>query len=61
MKKEQFPNEDSLDRFICVKAIDCNSRSSQKAMKGFIEASYEINRLFDITYGTKSEEFTQNS
>ena len=60
-KKEQFPNEDSLDRFTCVKAIDCNKRSSQKAMKGFIEASYEINRLFETTYGTGSKEFTQKS
>ncbi len=60
-KKEQFPNEDSLDRFTCVKAIDRNRRFSLKAMKGFIEASYEINRLFEITYGTKSEEFTQKS
>ena len=60
-KKEQFPNEDSLDRFTCVKAIDCNSRSSQKTMRGFLEASYELKLLFEKTYGTKSEEFTQNS
>lgn len=60
-KKEQFPNEDSLDRFTCVKAIDCNKRSSHKAMRGFLEASYELNQIFEKTYGTKSKEFTQNS
>lgn len=60
-KKEQFPNEDSLDRFTCVKVIDCNSKSSHKTMRGFLEASYEINGLFEKAYGTKSREFTQNS
>ena len=60
-KKEQLPNEDSLDRFTCVKAIDCNAKSSRKAMRGFLEASYELNQLFEEIYGTKSEEFTQNS
>jgi transposase-like protein len=60
-KKEQFPNEESLERFTCVKVIDINSRSARKAMRGFIEAAYELNQLFENTYGTESEEFTQNS
>ncbi|MBQ9154230.1 MAG: IS256 family transposase [Solobacterium sp.] len=60
-RKEQFPNEDSLDRFTCVKAIDYNRRSAAHAMKGFKEAAYELDQLFGKRYGNESREFTQNS
>lgn len=60
-RKEQFPNEDSLDRFTCVKAIDYNKRSASHAMKGFKEAAYELDQLFENRYGNESREFTQNS
>ena len=60
-RKEQFPNEDSLDRFTCVKAIDYNKRSASHAMRGFKEAAYELDQLFENRYGNESREFTQNS
>ena len=59
-RKEQFLNEDSLERFACVKAIDYNKKSSLHAMRGFKEASYELDQLFEKEYGIKSE-VTQNS
>ena len=60
-RKEQFPNEESLDRFTCVKAIDYNKRSASHAMRGFREAAYELDQLFENRYGNGSREFTQNS
>ena len=61
-RKEQFPNEDSLDRFVCVKSIDFNERFAGRILKGFKEAQYELTKLFETRYGTtRSEEFTQNT
>lgn len=60
-KKEQFPNEDSLDRFVCMKAMDYNARFSTRYIRGFKECEFEINELFEQVYGTTCLEVTQNS
>lgn len=50
-KKEQFPNENALDRFTCVKATDFNTKASARYIRGFKECEYEINELFEQVYG----------
>lgn len=49
-KKEQFPNEDSLDRFTCVIASDYNKQFQSRQMKGFKKCSYELQQLFEKRY-----------
>lgn len=45
-KKIQFPNEDSLDRFICMLALEYNRKFSMRVHKGFDAAKAEIDKLF---------------
>lgn len=52
-KKEQFPNEDSLDRFTCAIASDYNKQFESRQMKGFSKCSYELQQLFEERYGSK--------
>jgi len=49
-KKEQFPNEDSLDRFTCVIASDYNKQLQSRQMKGFKKCAYERRQLFEERY-----------
>jgi len=49
-KKEQFPNEESLDRFTCVIACDYNKQFEARQMKGFKKCSYELQQLFEKRY-----------
>lgn len=44
--KEQFPNEDALNRFVCTYCVDYNARHKEKAHKGFLAASYELSNMF---------------
>ena len=44
--KEQFPNEDSLERFACTVYCDYNRRFSGKAHRGFQEAYPELLEMF---------------
>jgi transposase-like protein len=44
--KEQFPNEDSLERFACMFYCDYNRRFSGKAHRGFQEAYPELLEMF---------------
>ena len=44
--KEQFPNEDSLERFACMVYCDYNRRFSGKAHRGFQEAYSELLEMF---------------
>ena len=44
--KEQFPNEDSLERFACMVYCDYNRRFSGKAHRGFQEAYPELLEMF---------------
>ena len=45
--KEQFPNEDSLDRFVCCYYSDLNRSYSERMQRGFCQASAEILQLFE--------------
>lgn len=45
-RKEQFPNEDSLDRFVCTQFIEYNQKFSDRIHKGFSLAQAEINEMF---------------
>lgn len=45
-RKEQFPNEDALDRFVCVKFLEFNQRFTMRVHKGFGCVSSRIDELF---------------
>lgn len=45
-KKVQFPNEASLDRFICMLALEYNKKFSMRVHKGCDTAKPEIDKLF---------------
>ena len=45
--KEQFPNEDSLDRFVCCFYSDLNRSYAERVQKGFNQASAEILQMFE--------------
>ena len=49
-KKEQFPNEESLDRFTCAIANEYNKQFVTRRMRGFKQCAYEINYLMSGTY-----------
>lgn len=46
-RKEQFPNEESLDRFICVKCESYNQRHNSRIHKGFGLVRAELEALFN--------------
>ena len=45
--KEQFPNEDSLDRFACCYYSDRNRKFADRAQRGFRKASAELLQMFE--------------
>lgn len=45
--KEQFPNEEALDKFVCCYYSEYNRKASQRAHKGFKEAEAELLAMFD--------------
>lgn len=49
-KKEQFPNEESLERFVCNYFLDYNARLGTRIHIGFGEVTMEINELFNDRY-----------
>ena len=46
-RKEQFPNEEALDRFTCVKVLDYNQRFYERIHKGFNLVTAELIILFE--------------
>lgn len=46
-RKEQFPNEDALDRNVCTFCSDYNQRFSNRVHRGFKEAQAELLEMFD--------------
>lgn len=46
-KKEQFPNEESLDRFICSLFIQFNQNYQSRIHKGFQLSEYELSTHFN--------------
>lgn len=45
-RKEQFPNEDSLERYVCCFYCDYNQRMYNHAHKGFKECRSELEAMF---------------
>lgn len=45
--KEQFPNEASLERFLCAYYCDYNRQHSEKAHYGFAKANDKLMAMFD--------------
>ena len=45
--KEQFPNEDSLDRFVCCYYSDLNRSYADRAQRGFHLVSAELLQMFE--------------
>ena len=53
--KEQFPNEDSLDRFVCCYYSDLNRSYANRAQYGFHLASAELMQMFDVPFPPSNE------
>ena len=45
--KEQFPNEESLERYVCSYCMDYNRRYSLRVHRGFMEAQAELLMMFE--------------
>jgi putative transposase len=45
-RKEQFPNEDSLERYVCSYCIDYNQKFGSRVHKGFAIVQAELNEMF---------------
>ena len=45
--KEQFPNEDSLERYVCCYYSDSNRKYAESVQRGFKKVSAELLQLFD--------------
>ena len=45
--KEQFPNEDALDRYVCSYCMEYNQRCDQRIFRGFAQAQAELLEMFD--------------
>lgn len=48
--KEQFPNEESMDRFICGVYCEYNRKHSDRTHKGFKQAEPELLEMFEQRY-----------
>ncbi len=48
--KEQFPNEDSLERFVFSFAIDLNKKVGDRIQPGFLQCRKEPDDMFEETY-----------
>ena len=56
--KEQFPNEEALERYVCSYCMDYNRRFSMRIHKGFQASQSELLELFDQQW---SQEVKQTS
>jgi len=45
--KEQFPNEDSLDRYACCYYSDANRKYADRTQRGFKQVSAELLQMFE--------------
>ena len=46
-RKEQFPNEDALDRYVCMQYSEYNQKQSLRVHLGFKQAGYELLEMFN--------------
>ena len=44
--KEQFPNEDALERVVCTNFLEYNLRNEGRRHRGFSKVSFELNEMF---------------
>ncbi len=49
-QKEQFPNEESLERFVCTQFMEYNQRFSNRIHRGFNKVQKELLYIFDQRY-----------
>lgn len=54
-RKEQFPNEESLERFLVSQFEDYNQRFATRCHLGFNQARPELEAMFDSLESTQSE------
>lgn len=52
--KEQFPNEDSMERFLCDHYCEYNRKNADKTHRGFKKAEAELLAMFEERYPTQS-------
>ena len=45
--KEQFPNEDALQRTACTSFLEYNAQSEQRKHRGFSSVNYELEVMFE--------------
>ena len=45
-RKEQFPNEDSLERYVCTFCMDYNKQFGERVHRGFKESCCELLEMF---------------
>lgn len=45
--KEQFPNEDALQRTVCTSFLEYNAQSEQRRQRGFSSVTYELEMMFE--------------
>lgn len=48
--KEQFPNEDALERFVCSYYCEYNRTHSTRIHRGFVQAETELLEMFETVY-----------
>lgn len=46
--KEQFPNEGSLERYVCCYYSDSNRKYAERTMRGFKQVSAELLQMFEL-------------
>lgn len=45
--KEQFPNEASLDRYVCCYYSESNRKYAERSLRGFCQSSAELMQMFE--------------
>ncbi|MCD8087512.1 MAG: IS256 family transposase [Oscillospiraceae bacterium] len=59
--KEQFPNEPSLERFVCCYYSEYNRKHSGRVHKGFGQAEFELLEMFSQRYSAVEEAASQDA
>lgn len=54
--KEQFPNEESLELFICCNYCDYNRKHADRTHKGFKTAEPALNEMFEVRYNNPANQ-----
>ena len=57
-KKDQFPSEDSLERFVFSFAIGLNKKLSERIQPGFLMCRSELDDMFEKQYSVREGDLT---